>query len=57
MARMALNDDFSNPKLSSASVVVNNFVKGIPQCVLLALDSLDHRKGDPLGWSAVAVKK
>jgi hypothetical protein len=29
----------------------------ISQCVLLALDPLDHRKDDPLGWSALAVKK
>ena len=29
----------------------------ISQCVLLVLDPLDHKKDDPLGWSAVAVKK
>lgn len=27
------------------------------QCVFLALDPLDRRKDDPLGWSALAVKK
>ena len=29
----------------------------ISQCLLLALDPLDHRKDDPLGWSALAAKK